>query len=168
MAATPLRSIGLPARSDMLDYRRQAVTQIVQAFDDLAHPQFEGVQAGPEQRFPLAVGSLLFGCWWGPVAVQDVVKVLRVPAERHRERLQRPLAAAPLHGVVLKFPDDRLRDVRALREFSLTPAELHKTGEHEFLNWMVVLGAISPAPGDLRYFGELGRINLAAFEWRVA
>jgi 2,3-dihydroxyphenylpropionate 1,2-dioxygenase len=51
---------------------------------------------------------------------------------------------------------------------SLTPAELHKTGEHEFLNWMVVLGAISPAPGDLRYFGELGRINLAAFEWRLA
>lgn len=51
---------------------------------------------------------------------------------------------------------------------SLTMAELHKTGEHEFLNWMVVLGAVSPAPGDLRYFGELGRINLAAFEWRLA
>jgi 2,3-dihydroxyphenylpropionate 1,2-dioxygenase len=51
---------------------------------------------------------------------------------------------------------------------SLTMAELHKTGEHEFLNWLVVLGAISPAPGDLRYFGELGRINLAAFDWRVA
>ena len=51
---------------------------------------------------------------------------------------------------------------------SMTMAELHKTGEHEFLNWMVVLGAISPAPGDLRYFGELGRINLAAFEWRLA
>ena len=50
---------------------------------------------------------------------------------------------------------------------TLTMAELHKTGEHEFLNWMVVLGAISPAPGDLRYFGELGRINLAAFEWRL-
>jgi len=50
---------------------------------------------------------------------------------------------------------------------ALTMAELHKTGEQEFLNWMVVLGAISPAPGDLRYFGELGRINLAAFEWRL-
>jgi len=51
---------------------------------------------------------------------------------------------------------------------TLTSTELHKTGEHEFLNWMVVLGAITPAPGDLRYFGELGRINLAAFEWRLA
>jgi len=50
---------------------------------------------------------------------------------------------------------------------TLTSAELHKTGEHEFLNWMVVLGAITPARGDLRYFGELGRINLAAFEWRM-
>ena len=51
---------------------------------------------------------------------------------------------------------------------TLTSAELHKTGEHEFLNWMVVLGAITPARGDLRYFAELGRINLAAFEWSLA
>jgi aromatic ring-opening dioxygenase catalytic subunit (LigB family) len=45
--------------------------------------------------------------------------------------------------------------------------ELHKTGSHEFLNWMVLLGAVSPARADLRYFGELARINLAAVEWRV-
>ena len=51
---------------------------------------------------------------------------------------------------------------------TLTSAELHKTGEHEFLNWMVVLGAITPAGGALRYFAELGRINLAAFEWSLA
>jgi 2,3-dihydroxyphenylpropionate 1,2-dioxygenase len=50
---------------------------------------------------------------------------------------------------------------------ALTTAELHKTGEHEFLNWMVLIGAITPAPADVRYFGELGRINLAAVEWRV-
>ena len=51
---------------------------------------------------------------------------------------------------------------------ALTMDELHKTGEHEFLNWMVLLGAVTPAPAEVRYFGELGRINLAAVEWRVA
>ncbi len=49
----------------------------------------------------------------------------------------------------------------------LTSDELHKTGSHEFLNWMVLLGAISPAPAEVRYFGELPRINLAAVEWRL-
>jgi hypothetical protein len=50
---------------------------------------------------------------------------------------------------------------------ALTTSELHRTGEHEFLNWMVLIGAVTPAPADVRYFGELGRINLAAVEWRV-
>jgi 2,3-dihydroxyphenylpropionate 1,2-dioxygenase len=50
---------------------------------------------------------------------------------------------------------------------ALTADELHKTGSHEFLNWMVLLGAVSPARADLRYFGELPRINLAAVEWRL-
>jgi len=49
----------------------------------------------------------------------------------------------------------------------LSADELHKSGEHEFLNWMVLIGAITPARADVRYFGELGRINLAAVEWRV-
>lgn len=47
----------------------------------------------------------------------------------------------------------------------LTADELHKTGSHEFLNWMVLLGAVTPARARLRYFGELPRINLAAVEW---
>jgi aromatic ring-opening dioxygenase catalytic subunit (LigB family) len=46
--------------------------------------------------------------------------------------------------------------------------ELHKSGSHEFLNWMVLLGAVTPARADVRYFGELPRINLAALEWRLA
>src|SRR6266581_7221775 len=49
----------------------------------------------------------------------------------------------------------------------LTTAELHKAGEHEFLNWMVLLGAVTPARADVRYFGELPRINLAAVEWSL-
>jgi len=51
---------------------------------------------------------------------------------------------------------------------ALTVGELHKTGEHEFLNWMVLLGAVTPARADVRHFGELPRINLAAVEWRLA
>lgn len=50
---------------------------------------------------------------------------------------------------------------------ALTPEELHRAGEHEFLNWMVLVGAVTPAPAETRYFGELGRINLAAVEWRL-
>jgi len=50
---------------------------------------------------------------------------------------------------------------------ALTTSELHKTGEHELLNWMVLIGAVTPAGADVRYFGELGRIDLAAVEWRV-
>jgi 2,3-dihydroxyphenylpropionate 1,2-dioxygenase len=50
---------------------------------------------------------------------------------------------------------------------SLTSSELHKAGEHEFLNWMVLIGAVTPARADVRYFAEIGRINLAAVEWRV-
>jgi 2,3-dihydroxyphenylpropionate 1,2-dioxygenase len=50
----------------------------------------------------------------------------------------------------------------------LTADELHKTGSHEFLNWMVLLGAVTPARADVRYFGELPRINLAAVEWSLS
>ena len=50
----------------------------------------------------------------------------------------------------------------------LTADELHKSGSHEFLNWMVLLGAITPARAVVRYFGELPRINLAAVEWTLA
>src|SRR6266705_787833 len=49
----------------------------------------------------------------------------------------------------------------------LTADELHKSGSHEFLNWMVLIGAVTPARADVRYFGELPRINLAAVEWRM-
>ncbi|HYB41807.1 MAG TPA: hypothetical protein VEL75_08565, partial [Candidatus Methylomirabilis sp.] len=49
----------------------------------------------------------------------------------------------------------------------LSADELHKSGEHEFLNWMVLIGAVTPARADVRYFGQLPRINLAAVEWRM-
>ena len=51
---------------------------------------------------------------------------------------------------------------------ALSADELHKAGEHELLNWIVVAGAVTPARTQLRYFGELARINLTAVEWRLA
>ena len=48
---------------------------------------------------------------------------------------------------------------------ALTTKELHETGSHELLNWMVLLGAVAPARGRVRFFGEMGRIDLAALSW---
>jgi aromatic ring-opening dioxygenase catalytic subunit (LigB family) len=50
---------------------------------------------------------------------------------------------------------------------ALTTKELHATGSHELLNWMVLMGAVAPAPARVRFFGEMGRIDLAAVEWTL-
>jgi len=51
---------------------------------------------------------------------------------------------------------------------ALTGKELHESGSHELLNWLVLLGAVSPARARARFFGEMGRIDLAALEWDLA
>ena len=56
-------------------------------------------------------------------------------------------------------------DVDALR--ALTMKELHETGSHELLNWLVLIGAVQPARARVRFFGEMGRVDLAALEWAV-
>jgi aromatic ring-opening dioxygenase catalytic subunit (LigB family) len=50
---------------------------------------------------------------------------------------------------------------------ALTMKDLDESGSHEFLNWMVLIGAISPARARVRFFGEMGRIDLAALEWAL-
>jgi len=50
---------------------------------------------------------------------------------------------------------------------ALTMKTLHEAGGHELLNWMVAAGAAAPARAREVYFGELGRINLAAVEWEL-
>jgi aromatic ring-opening dioxygenase catalytic subunit (LigB family) len=58
-------------------------------------------------------------------------------------------------------------DHEALR--ALAARELHETGSHELLNWMVLLGAVGPAShARVRFFGEMGRIDLAAVQWEPA
>jgi protocatechuate 4,5-dioxygenase, beta chain len=54
-------------------------------------------------------------------------------------------------------------DYKALT--ALTTRELHESGSHELLNWMVLMGAVAPARGRVRFFDEMGRIDLAAVEW---
>ena len=51
---------------------------------------------------------------------------------------------------------------------ALTMKDLDESGSHEFLNWMVLIGAVSPARARVRFFGEMGRIDLTAVEWAVA
>ena len=50
---------------------------------------------------------------------------------------------------------------------ALTMKDLDESGSHEFLNWMVLVGAVSPARARVRFFGEMGRIDLAAIEWAL-
>jgi len=57
-------------------------------------------------------------------------------------------------------------DHEALRQLPMK--DLHETGSHELLNWLVLLGAVSPARARVRFFGEMGRVDLAALEWAVA
>jgi len=56
-------------------------------------------------------------------------------------------------------------DVEALRALSMK--ELHETGSHELLNWLVLIGAVQPARARVRFFGEMGRVDLAALDWAV-
>ena len=51
---------------------------------------------------------------------------------------------------------------------ALTAKELHESGSHELLNWLVLVGAVTPARAQVRFFGEMGRVDLAAVEWDVA
>ena len=51
---------------------------------------------------------------------------------------------------------------------ALTTRSLHESGSHELLNWMVAAGAAAPARAREVFFGELGRIDLAAVEWELA
>ncbi|HEV2054289.1 MAG TPA: hypothetical protein VGV06_03840 [Methylomirabilota bacterium] len=50
---------------------------------------------------------------------------------------------------------------------ALTMKDLDESGSHEFLNWMVLVGAVSTARARVRFFGEMGRIDLAALEWAL-
>ncbi len=51
---------------------------------------------------------------------------------------------------------------------ALTTKELDLTGSHEYLNWLVLMGAVGAARARVRFFGEMGRVDFAAVEWATA
>src|SRR6266511_2753691 len=115
------RHQGSALRAYVLDYHCQVVFHPVQTFGDFGQVLFEAVQTGPESVS--AVPDGLARVWRG-AALQDCVQVLRVPTQGRGQGLQRPRAAAPLDGVVLKLADDGLGDMGALRKLALPPTEL--------------------------------------------
>jgi hypothetical protein len=73
------------------------------------------------------------------VALEHPVKVFRLPSECHRQGFESSGAAAALDGVPLDFPHDGHRHVRALGDFTLTPAQLADTVAYSAGNCSPVL-----------------------------
>ena len=111
--------------------------------------------------------------------VNFTVHLRHHPTARTLRRGHRHRRAQPLPGAVARAdrpvgsgrrpPRDQADGSRRSRALTaLTAKELRESGSHELLNWRVLLGAVSPALARVRFFGEMGRIDLAALEWDVA
>ncbi len=111
----------LPARTDIFKHLVHIGFQVVEYARHMGQTPFKCIHAG-KQYFVTWRGRLFGGRHWAPI--KDRVKVLRVPAKRHRKGFQGAPTAAALNGVALNFPDDRRRDMRALGKFALTPSKL--------------------------------------------
>jgi hypothetical protein len=114
-------STGLLIAADMLDHRGEISLQVGEKPGYLVKALFDSVQPG---RRYLAIACGRFRCGRRPASFQDRLKVLRLPAERHRQRFQSSWAAAALDGVTLNFAHDGGRYMRALCKFALTPSKL--------------------------------------------
>src|SRR5215467_9517875 len=102
-------ALRLLARTDMLKHRVHAGFQVIEKPCHVDEPLFDCIQPG-EHHFTTGNGL----CCWYRTAIEYSVKVLGVPAERHRQRFQGPWATTALNGVPLNFPDNCRRHVRAL------------------------------------------------------
>ena len=115
-----------------------------------------------------------------PRRCYQVGELIRAVAEQSKERIAILATGGLSHFPELSLPRVGETDIVFDRKLihwmetgeheplqELTADELHKSGSHEFLNWMVLLGAVTPARADVRFFGELPRINMAAVEWRL-
>lgn len=111
----------LASIANVLDDGREIGFQAVEAFGDVVEALFEAVQARPQGVGRVGKGLVELR---RPSVVEHGVEVLRVPAQGRGQGFQGPRAAAAFDGAVLDLADDRLRDVRALGEFSLTPPQL--------------------------------------------
>jgi hypothetical protein len=114
--------IGLSIAADMLNHRGEIGPQADEKSRYLIQAGFDCVQ--PRRRYlTIACGRFVCGRW--SASLQDGFKMLRLPAERHRQRFQGSRAAAALDGVTLNFAHDGGRYMRALCKFALTPSKLN-------------------------------------------
>src|SRR6266700_2124183 len=113
----------LRAPTNMFKHRIHIGFQVIENPRHMDEALLDRIQPG-QQHFA-ADGNRLF-CWHR-TAIEYRVKVLRVPAKRHRQRFQGAFATATLNGVPLAFPDNRWRHVGTLRKLALTPSRLSYT-----------------------------------------
>jgi hypothetical protein len=103
----------------MVKHRVHVGVQVIKNPRYLDEALFDRIQPG--QQYFAAGGSRAF---WHGAAIEYRVKVLRVPAERDRQRFQRAWTSAALNCVPLDFADNGRRYVRTLGKLSLLPSQL--------------------------------------------
>ena len=176
------RSVNRMVQADAIEFDRalDGLPERYPVHEDLANSILEkGVQAGfdfaaswsaPLDHAFLSPVSTLYGDRPVPPLVPFWVNCFVAPqptAPRHFQAslLARVGRSGPAFDRrIVKRMGSGYHDAMA----ALTAKELHESGSHELLNWMVLLGAVSPARARVRFFGEMGRIDLAALEWDVA
>src|SRR2546421_10145412 len=113
-------SVWSMAGLDMADHGGQVGVHRVEQIGDLAQAVVDCGQPGGHPFVVVADWVTRLG--WCSTA-EHGGEVLGMPAQRNRQRFQRPRAPSPLDGVMLKFTHDRLGYVRALRELALSPSQ---------------------------------------------
>jgi hypothetical protein len=111
----------LPVIADMLNHRCDIGLQAGEKLRYLVEPSFDRVKA---RRCGFAIARDWPARRRMPMALENLVKVLRLPAECDRKRFQSPRATAALNRMTLKLSHYRQRHMRALCKFALTPSKL--------------------------------------------
>jgi hypothetical protein len=107
--------------ADMLNHRREIGLHVGEELDYLVQSPFDCVEA---RRRGFAIASDWPAWRRRSLALENFVKVLRLPAECHRKRFQGPRATAAFNCMTLKLPHYCQRHMRALGKFTLTPSKL--------------------------------------------
>src|SRR5690349_11341636 len=107
----------LPARAHMLKHRIHVGFQIIENSRHMDEALFDHIQPG--QHDVAACGNGLLR--WHRTAIEYRIKMLRVPAKRHRQRFQSARTTPTLNSVPLDFPDNGWRYMGTHCKFALTP-----------------------------------------------
>jgi len=112
---------GLSTVADMLNHRGEIRLHVNENLGDLIQAPLNRIEARG-RRFAASVERLTRRRQLA--ALENYIKVVRLPAKRYRQRFQSSRATATFNCVALNFPHDRSRYMRAFREFALTPSKL--------------------------------------------